>query len=208
MIITIGRQFGSGGRELGRRLAESLQIAYYDQEILTKIAERTSLSEQYVHQVLEHRPAPLFPITIGRSFYPHESTTDMQAHAVYAEQSNIIREMAEQSSCVIVGRCADYILREKDIFRIFVYADMSSRMARCRTKGRDEKTADLSDKELKSSIQKVDRHRASYYEFYTGRSWGDILNYDLCVNTTNTEIKRIVPYLTSMLSERVTKSGK
>ena len=208
MIITIGRQFGSGGRELGRRLAEALHIAYYDQEIISGIAERTSLSEQYVHEVLEQRPIPLFPITIGRSFYPHENPADTQARTVYAEQSKLIHELAEKSSCVIVGRCADYILRDEDIFRIFVYADMPSKMQRCREKGEDPQTQGLNDKELKNFIQRVDKNRAAYYEFYTGQDWGDILNYDLCVNTTNTEIKRIIPYLTGMLTERLARSGK
>ncbi|MBQ2895714.1 MAG: cytidylate kinase-like family protein [Oscillospiraceae bacterium] len=192
-IITIGREFGSGGRELGRRLAEELQIAYYDEEIIREIAKSTELSEHYVQQVLEKRPYPLFPITIGRSFYPTEGFLHDQTQSVYKEQSRIIREMAELIDCVIVCRCADYILAEYKPFRIFVYADMASKMARCRAKGPEHEH--FSDKELRQHIQSVDKHRASYYEFYTGLAWGDKLSYDLCVNTTNTEIKTIVPFL-------------
>ena len=112
------------------------------------------------------------------------------------EQSRIIREMAEGGDCVIVGRCADYILAEYKPFRIFVYADMESKMERCRAKGPEHEK--FSDKELRQHIQAVDKHRASYYEFYTGQAWGDKLHYDLCINTTNTVIKDMVPHLAKM----------
>ena len=196
-IITIGREFGSGGRELGRRLAETLGIAYYDREIITEIAKRTSLSEQYIQQVVEKKPFPLFPITVGRSFYPQDDVVFEQTQAVYKEQSSVIREMAARSDCVIVGRCADYILREEHPLRIFVYADLSSKMIRCREKGSPQEH--FTDKELKQHIQSVDKNRARYYEFYTGRNWGDKLNYDICINTTKTEIKQVVPFLAKML---------
>ncbi|HIX63567.1 MAG TPA: cytidylate kinase-like family protein [Candidatus Mediterraneibacter colneyensis] len=142
-IITIGREFGSGGRELGRRLSEELKIAYYDQEIIT--------------------------------------------------------EMAQKSDCVIVGRCADYILREYEPFRMFVYADMESKMARCRQKASEEEK--MEDKELKQHILGIDRKRAKYYQFYTGHKWGDKLNFDLCINTSRTVIKEIVPALAKLLRE-------
>ena len=139
-IITIGREFGSGGRELGRRLAEKLGFAYYDQEIVSEIARRTELSEQYVQSVVEHQPSFSFPIHVGRSFYPAPTPVFDQSMTVYREQSRIIMEMAEKSDCVIVGRCGDYILREYAPFRMFVYADMESKMKRCRTKAAaDEK---------------------------------------------------------------------
>ena len=133
-IITVGREFGSGGRELGRRLADYLHIAYYDKEIITEIAKRTKLSEEYVHNVVEHHPYPLLPITIGRSFNPMGNPMFQITQAVYAEQTKILKEMGEQSDCVIVGRCADYILRDDKPFRIFVYADMESRIKRCQSR--------------------------------------------------------------------------
>lgn len=195
-IITIGREFGSGGRELGRRLSEELGIAYYDQEIVTEIARRTSLSEQYVQQVVERRLQLSYPIHVGRSFYPAVDPITEQANAIFQEQSNILKEMAEKSDCVIVGRCGDYILREMEPLRIFVYADMESKMARCRAKAPEREQ--LSDRDLKRKIQAVDKHRASYYDFYTGQRWGAPLNYDLCVNTTRTDIKAIVPVLAKL----------
>ena len=195
-IITIGREFGSGGRELGRRLADHLQIAYYDKEILTEISKRTQLTEEYVHNVVEHHPYPLLPITIGHSLYPDMAFQLQQS--VYTEQSNIIKEMAAASDCVIVGRCADYILHDIKPFSIFVYADMEARIARCHARAPEGEH--LSDKELKQMIQKVDKGRAKYYEFYTGEKWGDKSSYDLCINTSNVVIKELVPHLAAFLS--------
>ncbi len=191
-IITIGREFGSGGRELGRRLAEELGIAYYDKEIISEISRKTSLSEQYVQAIIEHTPIHSYPIHIGRSFYAPMNPVFEQALSIYKEQARIIQEMALQSDCVIVGRCADYILRDDRPFRLFVYADMESKIARCRKKGPEE---DFSDKELAQKIKNIDRQRAKYYESYTGNVWGDKLNFDFCINTTQTEIKKIVPAL-------------
>lgn len=188
-IVTIGREFGSGGRELGRRLAEELGIAYYDKEIVTEIARRTELSEQYVQSVVERKPVVLYPIHVGRSFYPALDAAAEHNAAVYSQQHEIIREMADKSSCVIVGRCADYILRDRDPLRLFVYADTESKVARCRAKAPEQEH--LSDRKLARMIRKIDSERAHYYYFYTGRKWGDPLNFDLCVNTTHTEIKAL-----------------
>ena len=196
-IITIGREFGSGGRELGRRLAEELGIEYYDREILTEIAKHTSLAEAYIQNVVERQPHSLLPITIGRSFAYVEDYAFKQAQAVYQAQSEIIRDLADKSDCVIIGRCADYILRDRKPMRIFVYADLESRIARCMDRRMEGE--ELSEKEMKKQIVAMDKNRARYYEFYTGTKWGDKLNYDLCVNTTGTVIKQIVPAIAKML---------
>ena len=97
---------------------------------------------------------------------------------------------------MLVGRCADYILKDKNPLKIFVYADMASKIARCRLKAPENEH--LSDHEMRKQIKRIDRNRAKYYEFYTGRKWGDKLNYDLCINTTNTEIKKIVPRIAKL----------
>ena len=149
-IITIGREFGSGGREFGRRLSEKLEFAYYDQEIIHEISKRTSLSEQYIQAIVEHQPSFSFPIHIGRSFYPSVNPAFEQTMTIYQQQARIITEMAAKSDCVIVGRCADYILKEYKPFRIFVYADMESKIKRCREKGPEEEN--LSDKALRQKI--------------------------------------------------------
>ena len=197
-IITIGREFGSGGREFGRRLSEELGIAYYDQEIISEISKRTSLSEQYIQAIVEHQPSFSFPIHIGRSFYPATSPVFDQTMTVYQEQARIIKEMAAKSDCVIVGRCADFILKEYHPFRFFIYADMESKIKRCREKGPEEEN--LMEKELKQKISGIDKKRAKYYELYTRHPWGDKLNFDLCVNTTRTSIKDIVPVIAKLFA--------
>ena len=197
-IITISREFGSGGRELGRRLSELLHIAYYDKEIVTEIAKRTSMSEEYVRQITEQKPVMSFPISIGRSFYPMTDPLLDQNQAIFREQHQIIREMADKSDCVIVGRCGDYILRDLNPFRIFVYADMDAKIARCRERGKEDPP--LSDKELKQKITKMDKGRAKYYEFYTGQKWGDRLNYDVCINTSGRSIKELAAVLVRLVN--------
>ena len=200
-VITISRQFGSGGRELGRRLAETLGFAYYDDEIIAEISKRTSLSEEYVQQIVEHRPVTLMPITIGHSFYPVQHPLMEQSQNIYQEQARIITEMSEKSPCVIVGCCGDYILQNKKLLRLFVYADMNSKIERCRKKAPENEH--LTVKELRKQITKVEKNRAKYYEFYTGRKWADKLNYDLMINTTNTDIKLIVEVIARMFDKNV-----
>ena len=165
MIITIGREFGSGGRELGRYLAETLGYAYYDREIIMEIAKRTSLSEKYIQHITEQKPVIPFPIHTGRTFW---AVLPDYNQSVQQEQHAIIQEMAEKSDCVIVGRCADYILRESKPFRVFVYSDMESKIARCRKNESADYEAgeSLTDKELSRRIEQINKGRADYYEFY------------------------------------------
>ncbi len=181
-IITIGREFGSGGREFGRKLAELLEFPYYDREIIAEIAKRTSLSEKYVQNIAEHKPVIPFPIHTGRTFW---AVMPDYGQSVQSEQHNIIREVASKSDCVIVGRGADYILREYQPFRIFVYSDMESKITRCReNQSNDYEQSEMTDKELSRRIEQINKSRADYYEFYTGQKWGDKSNYDLLVNTS------------------------
>ena len=200
-IVTISREFGSGGRELGRRLAEGLGFAYYDQEIIVEIAQRTKLAEDYVQQIIESRPSFSFPIHIGVTFQISSNELFRQKATVFAEQCKLLKELSEKSDCVIVGRCADYILRHYNPFRIFVYAGMERKMERCRLKGKSEKN--LSEKELKRCILSVDKRRAEYYSFAAGQPWGEKRNYDICLNSTNMTIKDISPYIVQMLSGSV-----
>ena len=196
-IITVGREFGSGGRELGRRLAEELGIGYYDKEILTEIAKNTSLSEKYIQTVVEGKPHGLFPITIGQSFAYNNDYHIRQMQEIYGAQTEIIRSLAEKSDCVIIGRCADYILRAEKPCRLFVYADIESRVQRCMARRTADEMA-LSEQEMKKKILGIDKDRARYYSDFTGQKWGDKKYYDLCINTTDVEIKQIVPYIAKL----------
>ncbi|MBQ9404798.1 MAG: cytidylate kinase-like family protein [Synergistaceae bacterium] len=193
-IITIGREFGSGGREVGRRIAELLGIAYYDREIIAEIAKRTSLSENYVRNVAEHKPVIPFPIHTGRTFW---AVIPDYGQSVQQEQHNIIREMASHSDCVIVGRGADYILRDFNPFRLFIYSDMSSKIKRCQDNSTSDydRGAGMTEDELEKRINQINKSRADYYEFYTGQKWGDKANYDLCINTAKIEPIKIAEFV-------------
>ncbi|MBQ7560716.1 MAG: cytidylate kinase-like family protein [Synergistaceae bacterium] len=193
-IITIGREFGSGGREVGRKLADILKVAYYDREIISEIAKRTSLSEKYVQNVAEHKPIIPFPIHTGRTFW---AVIPDYNQSVQQEQHNIIKEMASKSDCIIVGRGADYILRELKPLRLFIYSDMASKILRCQENNISddyEKGAGMSESELTKRIEQINKSRADYYEFYTGQKWGDKANYDICINTAKIEPAKIAEF--------------
>ncbi len=198
-VITIGREFGSGGRELARRLAEGLGIEYYDRAIVREIAKRTELEEGYVDSVLEKASLSKFPITEGRTFYDLNDPVFDMRQSIYLTQTNIIKEMAERSDCVIVGRCAEHILKDYDPLKIFVYASLESRLKRCRERGPEEE--DLTDKELLKKIKGIDKRRAKFYKGFTGDDWGDRRNYDLLINTSFRDIKSIIPPLINYIEE-------
>lgn len=195
-IITVGREFGSGGRELGRRLAEELGIQYYDKEIISEIAKDMSLSESYVQKVVEGKPQRLFPITIGQSFAVAPDYHMLQMQSIYQAQTEIITKLAEKSDCIIIGRCADYILRDSKPFKIFVHADMDSRVRRCMERRTEDES--FTEEQMRKKIIAIDKDRAKYYNDFTGQKWGDKSYYDICINTTDFVIKDIVPYIAKL----------
>ena len=198
-IITVNRTFGSGGREFGKRLAELLGVAYYDHEIITKIAEKTGLAEEYVNSIVDRKPINYSPITIGRSFLMHTpSMPDFNAD-IFARQKEIILDLADKSDCVIIGRCANYILRDKEPLCFFVYADMETRMRRCREKA--ETNEGLNDRQLKKRIEEIDSERAAYYKYFTGEKWDDLSNYDVCLNTTRKSVKKLAEGFAEMIGK-------
>ena len=201
-IITVSRQFGSGGREFGKRLSDELGFAYYDKEIVTEIAKRTQLAENYVRDIMEKKPGTFFPITTAKTLHMgtvHVNHLLNHQTAVYTEQANLLRELAEKSDCVIVGCSADHLLKEHDPLRIFVYADIDARVARCRMKGEEP---ELSDKELRKKILSIDKNRAKHYKYYTGRTWGARENYDICINTTIAPIKELAHSMSLLICDK------
>lgn len=201
-IITVGREFGSGGRELGYKLAKELGYAYYDKQILSEIVEETKFSKEYVQEILENKISYMLPTTfpVGMSIGNEYQIQQMQN--IIKAQTEVITNMATKSSCVIVGRCADYILKDVEniqLFRIFVYADMDSKMQRC--KDRAPEGENFTDKELEKHIKSVDKNRSSYYSDFTLQKWGDKSNYDMCINTTNISIDDIIPHLSKMFND-------
>lgn len=201
-IITIGRQFGSGGREFGRRLAKELGIGYYDKEIITEIAKSTSMSEEYIQRMMDGKGQQAMPITIGHSFahieggYALENPAYKQVHSIYQAQSDIICSIADRGDCVIIGRCADFILRDYNPIRVFAYASIESRVERCMAKKREGEN--FTEKEMKKHILNLDKDRAKYYEFYTDQKWGDKYNYDICINLSHADIAELVPKISGL----------
>ena len=178
-IITIGRQYGSGGRNIGIRLAEELGIPFYDQEILKHAAEESGLCEKILKNYDEKPRSFLYSIAMDPFGYAlggiPANTLDQK---VYMATFDTINALADKGSCVIIGRCADYVLRErKDVLRVFLYAPLEKRIQTVMQ--RDE----LSEAEAKQKIQRMDRSRAAYYEFYTTQKWGAIGSYDLCLDS-------------------------
>lgn len=178
-IITISREFGSGGHSIGQKVAEKLNLEFYDRALLEKIAQETGLFEEYIKNS-EYAPVKnslLFDLVVNRSLT--NSTEPSPADMVYFVQTKIIKEIAEKESCVIVGRCSDYILRDRrDALHIFIYADVDSRSKRILERYGE------SDKPILKRIEDKDTRRKIYYSHYTGHPWGVPQNYHISLSSS------------------------
>ncbi|MEG1641669.1 MAG: cytidylate kinase-like family protein [Synergistaceae bacterium] len=198
-VISISREFASGGREIGKKLAERLSFAYYDKEVINEIAKDTNLSKEYLDHYSESNLTRNFPITIGHSFglvYPMITPSD----EVYKQQIDVMKKLAGEGDCVFIGRCSDYILRNMNILRVFIYSTkMEEKIDRCKAKANVDEL--ISDTELKKRILKVDRDRKEYYEYYTSLTWGDVKNYDLCINTARFSVDEAVEIIAKAITK-------
>ncbi len=181
-IITIGRQYGSGGRELGQMIANRLGFDFYDEELVTMAAEKNKMHEDILKAVDEKATKSLlYTLVTGSDLrYMHSTQYDMPINdKLFITQSEIIKNLSEKGSCVIVGRCADYVLRDSNhnCIHLFLYADMEDKIKRI------SKKYDLSEDKAKDKIKKIEKMRKSYYNYYSSRDWGNTANYDLCLNT-------------------------
>lgn len=171
-IITIGREYGSGGRNIGRAIAEMLDIAFYDSEMIHITAEKSGFSDDVVEQAEQ---------TVTNSLMYNLSVSTSQlplSDQVFIAQSGVIKELAKKESCVIVGRCADYALRDHpNCLRVFLYAPIESRIKRV------YEEYGCNGENIRAFVRKIDKKRATYYQHFTQCKWGECLNYDLCVNT-------------------------
>ena len=186
-IITVSREFGSGGRELGKRLAQQLNFAYYDTEIIAEIAKETNLNEDYISSMLK-KGANSFTLHFGRTF---STQYNQIAVEVLTAQHNIIKKIADQGNCVIVGRGADVLLANREPLKLFIYADTKAKIKRCREKGTED--SHLSDKELTDRFHQIDNSRKKLHEQLSPSTWGDSHCYHLCNNTSNLVIKDMIP---------------
>lgn len=188
-IITISREFGSGGRELGKRLADILGFDYYDREIIAAIAQRHGLDEKYVENTLNRSVQTVYPITFRQSFSIPAVVKAPQTELLL-EQKKIIDEIASAGrDCIIVGRNADVLLREYKPFNIFVCAEPEAKLRRCIE--RAQPSEQLSENDMLKNMRGIDKNRARTREILSGSKWGDRQAYNLIINTTNWDIKEL-----------------
>jgi cytidylate kinase len=180
-IITISRQYGAGGRTVGKLLAEKLGVKYYDSELIVLAAKKNDVNSEFYKNYDEKVGkffAGLFyyPSTIG--YFSPVMNDVMVNDQLFNTQADIIKEISNEP-CIIVGRCSEYILKDKpNLVRLYLYADMESRKKRIVEIYKEDA------KNIEKAITKADKQRSSYYNYYTGREWGNPVNYDLCINTS------------------------
>jgi cytidylate kinase len=188
-IITISREYGSGGREIGQKIAEKLGYDYYDWEIITAIATKSGLDEKYIEQILDNIKLQSFPLNYHCSYGSNASLQSNQINLLL-EQKKVVENIAVFGrDCVIVGRNADVLLKKYRPFNIFVCASMESRIKRCEERaGKDNM---LSAKEFEKKIKSIDKNRAHVRELLSGSDWGNPVAYHMTVNTTNWNINNL-----------------
>lgn len=191
-IITISREFGSGGRELGKRLADALGFPCYDQQIIEMVAEKENLDKTYVANMTEKDVRPFYHTTIARGF-SRPGYAMAQSIQIISSEHNLIKQLAGEGDCVIVGRAADVVLAEYKPFRIFVCADVASKLERCRA--RADEGENLSDKEIVRKCREIDKKRSSYRRMFTDEKWGSASSYELCINTSGCDVKTLIPHI-------------
>lgn len=182
LIVTIGRQYGSGGAEIGKMLGEKLALPVYDKDILKMTSDESGIKESYFHLADEKAGNKLL-YKIIHSLIPEDAAPSFGADLVSADnlfrfQSAVIRKLAQEQSCIFIGRCADYVLSgSENLVRVFIYADMDARIARITEKGYFEES------EVAKNIRRMDRERRDYHRYYTGKDWECLENYDLIINS-------------------------
>lgn len=205
-VITIGRSYGSGGRALGRLIADRLGIAFYDKQLLVKAAEKAGMNPEYFRKNDERRPSfisgSMASFTMG--FYPvswFNNPSAITSDGIYKAQSELIHELAASEPCVIVGRSADYVLREvPGVVNIFVHAPAASCARRIMERGECETEA-----QARALAEKTNKLRAGFYNFYTDKRWGHAESYDLCVDSSLMPLDDIADFIIGYVRRRLAK---
>ncbi|MCR5098472.1 MAG: cytidylate kinase-like family protein [Lachnospiraceae bacterium] len=198
-VITIARGYGSGGRQLGIKLSDKLGIPYYDKDLIKKASEESGISEALFGESDEMiKKKPLFGIfkkkqNDGRILDPGDSDFTSEDN-IFNYQAKIIRDLAESESCIIIGRCADYVLRDyENVIKLFFYAPFEDCI---------DRVIDVyggTAEEAKKKIAQVDNYRARYYKYHTGRDWNDSRNYDFCLNTGSMSYDKLIEIVTGYI---------
>ena len=195
LVIAISREYGSGGRKIGEQVAEKLGISYYDKVLLQLAAERSGLAPEFLEKSEEEAKGSflyhLSTAALGTNFF-YQYDAQVGDKAFFA-QTAVIRELADQESCVIIGRCAENILRARPrCLKVFLYAPEVARIERLMGEYQ------ITEKEAKERIHRIDKGRANYYRYYTGEHWGQIHGHDLCINTATAGLDGVAELIVSM----------
>ncbi len=201
-IITVGRQFGSGGREIGELVAQHFGIKCYDKELLSRAAKESGFCEEMI-QNHDERPTNSFLYNLVMDTYSFgynaSSFVDMPiSHKVFLAQFDTIKKIADEGPCVIVGRCADYALSDYDnVLNLFIFADEDAKIKRIKERFDDVKT----DDQAKDMMSKKDKQRQSYYNYYSSKKWGRADSYDLCINSSKLGIEGTVKFIIQYIED-------
>ena len=198
IVISIGRRYGSGGREIGRKLAELFNIDFYDKELITLAAKQSGFSEEILKENDEnHNGSFLYSLVMGT--YTGGNNLPLN-HKLFLAQFDTIKMLAEEKSCVIIGRCADYALEyNPNCIKVFIHADLDSRIKRAVGE------YGVDPDKVEETIKKIDKKRESYYNVYTGKKWGHMENYDLTINSTVSGIDGAVKIIADLVREKMNK---
>ena len=198
IIISIGRQYGSGGREIGKRLAKEFNIDFYDKELITLAAKESGFSEEILKENDEnHNGSFLYSLVMGT--YTGGNNLPLN-HKLFLAQFDTIKKLAEEKSCVIIGRCPDYALEyNPNCVKVFIHADIDSRIKRA------IEEYGVSPDKVEEVIKKTDKKRESYYNFYTGKKWGLMENYDITINSSFSGIDGAVRVIADLVKEKMNK---
>lgn len=206
-IITIGRQFGSAGREIGYKVADYFGIKLYDKEMLNRAAKESGICKE-LFEAHDEKPTNSFLYSLVMDTYSlgysSGSYTDMPInHKIFLAQFDAIKKIAEEGPCILVGRCADYALEEFDnVLSVFIHADMDSRIRRI------ARIYNLTDAKAKEMIQKTDKQRSSYYNYYTNKKWSDAESYDVCLDSSVLGIEGTAAAIEQLVAIRESDSDK
>jgi len=202
-VVTLGREFGSGGKYIGEELSKRFQIPCYDKELLSKVSETYSINEELLQSVDEKQKSS-FWYSFATNYVFGKNTNPISAEDnLFLKQAKVIEDLAQKEDCIIIGRCADYILKGENVLRIFVSA--SSEKFKVERKVKFE---NLTEKEALKKIEEVDKERMEYYKHYTGRDWGNKNNYELCIDTSVVGVEETIQILEMYIKKRMEESRK
>lgn len=201
VIITIARQYGSGGKTIGKMLAKELGIPCYDRDVIRLASEDSGIAECLFGRVDETLKRSVFDKIRNKTYdpklLPPESDDFTSNDNLFNFQAKIMKQLADEGSCVIIGRCADHVLRDYDnLLRVFIYADDDF----CLEQAKERHS--MSDREIANYIKKIDKHRADFYKYYTGNEWSNAKNYDLSLNTADLGFEKCVELINEYVKIR------